>query len=659
MENTAKNIHEQLSATANLLRNASDDGKEKRVEVSFVQKDGAITIDSRKFFDMFGRPFTPNEIEKGLMEEKGRLLVKSEVSRSITSDEKEVLKTKSQEVAKIFKNSIVKNAIEKVQQDWGGFSSEIESFTNSLPSKVEINRESTSEEKLNAVMTDWLFPTSNVVDYGDSGLDSHREKLFNILDNLSQKINASSSRVEEAEKAWEELQEIFDDVTSLDENPDDGDGDDSDDGDSDDGDSDDGDGDESDGDESDGDESDDDDSDDDESDGDESDGDDSDDDDSDGDESDGDDSDDGDLDDGDSDDESDSDDSDDDDSDDESEQKRPRKKKPLEPSGKPAIKDFFDDITEEKDGMEKDPSEKEIGSIPNVKIFVRNPEDFKSNEMRVDIRGYVETDEWNIRDKAYLQNLYKSESMSLKKATDAVANAFAFQNVVRNKAVHGYKSGILDNGGLHKIAYQDISIFDIRETPKEKKVTIGILLDQSGSMNGSKIKSAREVVITLVNALQTIKGVELVVYGHTGEAFNLNEVDMIPYLDKQSGKNNLPFLANALSLTENLDGFAIKFVSERMIANNPVNKDNIHCLFLLTDGEPLSSNYCNESAVLHTRESVQKVLNAGQKFFAIGIANAFSDYQASRLFGEGNAVVINDVHSSLSILVSKIKKLFN
>ena len=598
MENTAKNIHEQLSATANLLRNASDDGKEKRVEVSFVQKDGAITIDSRKFFDMFGRPFTPNEIEKGLMEEKGRLLVKSEVSRSITSDEKEVLKTKSQEVAKIFKNSIVKNAIEKVQQDWGGFSSEIESFTNSLPSKVEINRESTSEEKLNAVMTDWLFPTSNVVDYGDSGLDSHREKLFNILDNLSQKINASSSRVEEAEKAWEELQEIFDDVTSLEENPDDGDGD-------------------------------------------------------------GDDSDDGDLDDGDSDDESDGDDSDDDDSDDESEQKRPRKKKPLEPSGKPAIKDFFDDITEEKDGMEKDPSEKEIGSIPNVKIFVRNPEDFKSNEMRVDIRGYVETDEWNIRDKAYLQNLYKSESMSLKKATDAVANAFAFQNVVRNKAVHGYKSGILDNGGLHKIAYQDISIFDIRETPKEKKVTIGILLDQSGSMNGSKIKSAREVVITLVNALQTIKGVELVVYGHTGEAFNLNEVDMIPYLDKQSGKNNLPFLANALSLTENLDGFAIKFVSERMIANNPVNKNNIHCLFLLTDGEPLSSNYCNESAVLHTRESVQKVLNAGQKFFAIGIANAFSDYQASRLFGEGNAVVINDVHSSLSILVSKIKKLFN
>jgi len=309
--------------------------------------------------------------------------------------------------------------------------------------------------------------------------------------------------------------------------------------------------------------------------------------------------------------------------------------------------------------MEKDPSEKEIGSIPNVKIFVRNPEDFKSNEMRVDIRGYVETDEWNIRDKAYLQNLYKSESMSLKKATDAVANAFAFQNVVRNKAVHGYKSGILDNGGLHKIAYQDISIFDIRETPKEKKVTIGILLDQSGSMNGSKIKSAREVVITLVNALQTIKGVELVVYGHTGEAFDLNEVDMIPYLDKQSGKNNLPFLANALSLTENLDGFAIKFVSERMIANNPVNKNNIHCLFLLTDGEPLSSNYCNESAVLHTRESVQKVLNAGQKFFAIGIANAFSDYQASRLFGEGNAVVINDVHSSLSILVSKIKKLFN
>ena len=219
---------------------------------------------------------------------------------------------------------------------------------------------------------------------------------------------------------------------------------------------------------------------------------------------------------------------------------------------------------------------------------------------------------------------------------------------------------MLDQGGLHKIAYQDISIFDYKDSPKNKKVTIGILLDQSGSMqNGNRMEQAREVVIAIIEALKTIKGVDIVVYGHTGDCNSYHDLNMIPYIDKKAGHNNNELLAEANPINENLDGFAIRFISNRMLDTNPVNHDSLHALFVLTDGVPYAAGYHNEIAFNHTKDCVSEVIKKKQKFLAIGIDNAFDNKMGDNIFGKGNYVVIDNITSSIGILTKEIKKLFS
>jgi len=203
----------------------------------------------------------------------------------------------------------------------------------------------------------------------------------------------------------------------------------------------------------------------------------------------------------------------------------------------------------------------------------------------------------------------------------------------------------------------DISIFDRRENPKTKKVTIGILLDQSGSMCGDRMKKAREVVIVLVESLKGLKGIDLVVYGHTGDVERTHDLNMLPYIDRAGGHNNLSHLATAPALQENLDGFALRFVANQMAKNNHINPDSIHHLFLITDGVPYGRDYGTSVGARHTITVCQQISKRKQNLCVIGIDNAFEEAYGKSVFGD-NVIVIGDVQSSLDIIVRKIRKIF-
>ena len=308
---------------------------------------------------------------------------------------------------------------------------------------------------------------------------------------------------------------------------------------------------------------------------------------------------------------------------------------------------MFDSINDEPEPMVKDPTVDEVTWIPPFKM------------------NLVIHDRFYGKPKSLATQEYKRVQLSRSKQIRVLQNAFAFRNNRNDRENHGFKSGSLDLNGLHKLAIGDISVFDIKESPKNKKVTIGILLDQSGSMNNTtadgslRYIQAREVVITLVEALRTTKGVELVIYGHSADIENTHDLDMFPYQDKACKQSNLEHLASAMYQVENADGFAIKYIADRMIANNPINKDSIHTLFILTDGRPCARNYNDEQAQSHTLSVVKEVIKRGQKVFAIGIDNAFSDDTGDRTFGKNNYIVIKDIQSSVNILAREIKKLLS
>ena len=253
---------------------------------------------------------------------------------------------------------------------------------------------------------------------------------------------------------------------------------------------------------------------------------------------------------------------------------------------------------------------------------------------------------------------YKAIALSLRSQVAIIRNSFAFRNNKMDRYDFGKTTGDIDQNGLHKFGMKNINLFATKECPKSKDVTIGILLDQSQSMQTNRRDVlAREVVITLVEALKTIKGINLVVYGHTADRNSGHTLDMLPYIDKQAGIDNSAMLEQACGLYQNHDGFAIRFMQQRMIANNPISKNHVHKLFMLTDGMPCGYDY-REEGLPHTTRCVKEIRKAGIDLFAIGIDNAFPKEAGESLYGKDGFVIINDVKSSLSILARQIKKLF-
>ena len=597
--NDASKIIEVLNRTANLLKNAGNGEKEKLVEVSFTRKENTVLIDAKKFTNESGEIVLNN---KAIQEEQGRLLLKSELEKSFTKEQREQLSKEMPEVQSLTKGLYLKNAIEKVKSDWLGFSEEVDSCLNANQKPISITKKSSTDEKMQAIIQDWIFGDKSNVDFGDSKLANHRKDIHKILDELAEEIKPkiSSDDCNISASGIEKLREFFDegDEPSDDEGdePSDDEGDEPSDDE----------GDESSDDE--GDEPSDDE----------------------GDES--------------SDDEGDepSDDEGDESSDDEGDESSDDEGD--EPSDKESKEDIFESITKEPEPLEKDPSEKES---------------FKpSFKMKTVIHS-----EFYTKAKPF----YKRIVLSRNRQIAVLQNAFAFRNNRLDRHVHGYKSGDLDLNGLHKLAMGDISVFNIKESPKNKRVTIGILLDQSASMRfipdtatgKSRIQIAREIVIVLAEAIKPIKGVDLVIYGHTADMDNCHDLDLYPYLDNSCGMNHLEQLSVANDKQENADGFAIKYIADRMLANNPVSKDSLHCLFVMTDGIPSANGYRKDNAKSHTLSCVNEVIKRGQKVFAIGIDNAFDDKTGQEIFGDGNFVVIKDIESSVQILAREIKKLFS
>jgi len=162
--------------------------------------------------------------------------------------------------------------------------------------------------------------------------------------------------------------------------------------------------------------------------------------------------------------------------------------------------------------------------------------------------------------------------------------------------------------------------------------------------------------LQLVEAIKGIRGIDLVVYGHTADSGGVaNVVQMFPYYGK--GFDNTKNLAIADGIANNADGFAVRFISQKMIETNPANANSIHHLFVISDGQPSANCYDGALGVNHTNKCVVEARKSGVGVFGIGIANAFDHRIGDKLYGQGNWVTLADTMSSLPLLCRAIKKL--
>lgn len=214
------------------------------------------------------------------------------------------------------------------------------------------------------------------------------------------------------------------------------------------------------------------------------------------------------------------------------------------------------------------------------------------------------------------------------------------------KLIHrSMRSGVLDTNKLAE-AFQGVPTVYLREGEvKTDKVAVCVLIDESGSMSGDRIRAARDTAILINEAIGQVPNVELFIYGHSGDMKRSCSTEMYVYREK--GYVPKFSLGSVCARSQNRDGIAILETAKRVRkqTKNPV------LFFILSDGAPCAGAYGGESAMRHVKDCVTKAEHLG--FYVIQVCINHS-YDPGKMFR--NYVVMENM-STLAVELGKaIKK---
>ena len=205
---------------------------------------------------------------------------------------------------------------------------------------------------------------------------------------------------------------------------------------------------------------------------------------------------------------------------------------------------------------------------------------------------------------------YNDIKDSISKYIPSIRNLLVAQTKNYDYNIYGCRHGLLDTTKLAE-AYQGVpQVYIRRGHVQTNNQAICILIDESGSMDGSKMEAAREAAILLNESFSGIPGLDLFIYGHTADIEPVTErtscgaVDISVYKEpsKKCEKDGIN-LYRIYSKCENKDGVAILDVAKRV---RKFTTD--HCLmFVISDGEPSAMNYRNGYAIEHTKSAIKTV----------------------------------------------------
>ena len=214
------------------------------------------------------------------------------------------------------------------------------------------------------------------------------------------------------------------------------------------------------------------------------------------------------------------------------------------------------------------------------------------------------------------------------------------------KLIHrSMRSGILDTNKLAE-AVQGVPTVYIREGEvKTDKVSVCVLIDESGSMCGNRIEAARDTAILINEAVGSVPNVELFIYGHSGDSKRERSTELMVYREK--GYTPKYSLGSVDARYQNRDGNAILETAKRVRkqTKNPV------LMFVLSDGAPCAGGYRGASAMRHVKECVHKVEKMGFSVIQVCISHT---YDPGLMFK--NYVIMEDMSSLAFDLGKAIKK---
>lgn len=229
-----------------------------------------------------------------------------------------------------------------------------------------------------------------------------------------------------------------------------------------------------------------------------------------------------------------------------------------------------------------------------------------SNEIKDEWDSKEIADEYKqIKDDVFIvkqedyERRYKADFDTVKQHINGLVNTFSKFFVEQEYRLTGMRRGVLDTNKLAE-AYQAVETV---YSNKFKRTTPGldvcVLIDESGSMSGTNIASARKCAILLNEVFLRLKQCDFYVYGHTADNRHMGEVTINVYRDHWN--RNRYALGKVESYSNNKDSVAIEetYKMVRKQTSKPL------LMFVISDGAPNAYGLRGQPAV----EEVKKVVN--------------------------------------------------
>lgn len=190
----------------------------------------------------------------------------------------------------------------------------------------------------------------------------------------------------------------------------------------------------------------------------------------------------------------------------------------------------------------------------------------------------------------------------------------------REHIVTELMEGQLHRRMLSKINHTD-RVFKSSYIKKDVGLSIGLLLDESGSMGYASNKNSRagkvlQIAVCIAEALKRVPGIELEVYSHSSCGREHRDC-LVKYLygRKQPDVTSIAGYHNGY---ENYDHMAIR-TATKLLMENTTNPKRV--LLVLSDGTPAGRDYGGSKATQKVREEVAKAEKLGVFVLSIGITN--------------------------------------
>jgi len=197
--------------------------------------------------------------------------------------------------------------------------------------------------------------------------------------------------------------------------------------------------------------------------------------------------------------------------------------------------------------------------------------------------------------------------------TAALRNLFKRKSKDQKFVLKSMKSGRFDTNKLAEARQHVPTVYERIGEINTNKITVGILIDESGSMHGSSIKMAQQAAIMLNEVFGKQPDIDLFIYGHTADRHN-HETEIFTYREPGKALNKFA-LGNVHAKSNNRDGHAIEAVGRRIRRFT----SNQGIILVLSDGAPAAYNYHNGKR--DTQERVKKVEKLGFQVVQVAINN--------------------------------------